>query len=215
MLLRLPGVYPPQQDTWLLADALDAESLGAASRVLDLCAGTGALSLRAAAAGAGHVTAVDLSLPALATTWLNARVNRCRIRVVRGDLIEPVRDQRFDIVVSNPPYVPAHDDTLPTRGIARAWDAGTDGRLILDRICALAPSVLATGGVLLLAQSVLNGVEKTRAMLEEQGLDVQITGRADIPFGRVLSARAALLESRGLIGPGERTEGLVIFRATK
>lgn len=215
MLLRLPGVYPPQQDTWLLADVLDAEPMGPATRVLDLCAGTGALSLRAAAAGAGHVTAVDISRPALATTWLNSRLHRHRIRVMRGDLTAPVRDQLFDLVVSNPPYVPAHDDTLPTRGIARAWDAGTDGRLLVDRICALAPDVLAPGGVLLLAQSVLNGVDKTRAMLEEHGLDVQIAARADIPFGRVLSARASLFEARGLISPGERTEGLVIFRASR
>ncbi len=215
MLLRLPGVYPPQEDTWLLADAVDAESIGPRTRVLDVCTGTGALSLRAADAGAGHVTAVDVSRRALATTWLNSRLHRHRIRVVRGDLTEPVQDERFDVVVSNPPYVPAHDDVLPTRGIARAWDAGTDGRLLLDRICTQAPQVLAPGGVLLLAQSVLNGVEKTQAMLEEQGLTVHIAARADIPFGRVLSARAALFEARGLISPGERTEGLVIFRATK
>lgn len=215
MLLRLPGVYPPQEDTWLLADAVDAESIGPRTRVLDVCTGTGALSLRAADAGAGHVTAVDVSRRALTTTWLNSRLHRHRIRVVRGDLTEPVQDERFDVVVSNPPYVPAHDDVLPTRGIARAWDAGTDGRLLLDRICTQAPQVLAPGGVLLLAQSVLNGVEKTQAMLEEQGLTVHIAARADIPFGRVLSARAALFEARGLISPGERTEGLVIFRATK
>ena len=215
MLLRLPGVYPPQEDTWLLADVLEAEAMGPNTRVLDLCTGTGALSLRASAAGAGHVTAVDISRPALATTWVNSRLRRQRIRVVRGDLTAPVRGQHFDVVVSNPPYVPAHDDVLPTRGIARAWDAGTDGRLLLDRICAQAPQVLAPGGVLLLAQSVLNGVEKTQAMLEEHGLTVHIAARAEIPFGRVLSARAELFETRGLISPGERTEGLVIFRATK
>ncbi len=62
MLLRLPGVYRPQHDTQLLADVLAAEHLGPESRVLDLCAGgTGALSMRAAAAGAGRVTAVDVS----------------------------------------------------------------------------------------------------------------------------------------------------------
>lgn len=214
MLLRLPGVYPPQQDTWLLADALAAESLGPDTRVLDLCTGTGALSLRAADYGAGEVTAVDISRRALATAWLNARLHRRSIRVLHGDLTGPVRDERFDMVVSNPPYVPAHDDILPTRGLARAWDAGMDGRLLIDRICMQAPEVLAPGGVLLLAQSVLNGVDKTRAMLEERGLTVEVAARAHIPFGKVLSARAALFESRGLIGLGDRTEGLVVFRAT-
>ncbi|WP_024793944.1 HemK2/MTQ2 family protein methyltransferase [Tomitella biformata] len=215
MLLRLPGVYPPQQDTWLLADVLADEKLGSGTRLLDLCTGTGALSVRAADCGAGHVTAIDISRRALATAWVNSRLHGHRVRVLRGDLTAPVRDELFDVVVSNPPYVPAHGDTLPTRGSARAWDAGTDGRLLLDQICVQAPEVLATGGVLLLAQSALNGVAKTWSMLEEQGLSVEVAAQVDIPFGRVLSARAELFEARGLIRPGERTEGLLVLRATK
>ncbi|MBT2269666.1 HemK2/MTQ2 family protein methyltransferase [Rhodococcus erythropolis] len=215
MLLRLPGVYPPQEDTWLLADVLAAESLGPGSRVLDICTGTGALSLRAAAAGAGYVTAVDISRRAVATTRFNAFLQRHSGRVVHGDLIAPVQGQRFDVVVSNPPYVPAYDDVLPVRGIERAWDAGVDGRLLLDRICRQAPTVLAESGVLLIAQSVLSGVEKTQSMLEEHGLSVDIVARAEIPFGRVLSSRAALFESRGLISPGQRSEEIVVFRAVR
>lgn len=215
MLLRLPGVYPPQEDTWLLADALAAERLGRDSRVLDLCTGTGALSLRAAAIGARHVTAVDISRRAVVTTQLNAILHRHSIRVIQGDLTTPVQDQRFDVVISNPPYVPAHDDVLPTRGVERAWDAGVDGRVLLDRICTHAPRVLAESGVLLIAQSVLSGIEKTQSMLEEQGLAVEVVARAEIPFGRVLSARAALFEARGLIAPGQRTEEIVVLRAAK
>ncbi|TSD45867.1 methyltransferase [Rhodococcus sp. KBS0724] len=213
MLLRLPGVYPPQEDTWLLAETLAAESLGPRSRVLDICAGTGALSLCAAAAGAGHVTAIDISRRALATTWINARLRRRPVHVVRGNLTTPVRGRRFDVIVSNPPYVPAREDVLPTRGIERAWDAGVDGRMLLDRICATAPALLAPSGVLLIAQSVLSGVEKTQSMLEEQGLSVEIAARAEIPFGRVLSARVALFEARGLIKRGQRTEEIVVIRA--
>lgn len=198
-----------------MGDALAAEKLRPGSRVLDICTGTGALSLRAAAAGAGHVTAIDISRRAVATTWINARVQRHAIRVMRGDLTAPVRGQRFDVVVSNPPYVPAPDDVLPTHEIARAWDAGVDGRLLLDRICVQAPEVLAESGILLVAQSVLSGVEKTQSMLEEQGLTVEIVARAEIPFGRVLTARAALFEARGLIVAGQCTEEIVVFRGVK
>lgn len=215
MLLRIPGVYPPQQDTWLLADALSSEHLGPNTRVLDLCSGTGALSVRAAISGSKDVTAVDISRRALAATWANGLLRGHAIRLVRGDLTAPVSAERFDVVVSNPPYVPAVDDVLPTRGLARAWDAGIDGRLLIDRICTQTPGILAPGGVLLLAQSMLTGVDKTRAMLEEQGLVVTIAAQAEIPFGRVLSARAALFEERGLIRPGHRTEGIVVLRATR
>lgn len=215
MLLRLPGVYPPQEDSWLLAEALGRQRLGPESRVLDVCCGTGVLGIHAKAAGAGDVTAVDVSRRALACTWINARLHRSPVRVVRGDLLHPVRHRRFELVVSNPPYVPARDDVLPAAGNARAWDAGKDGRALLDRICRQAPEVLAVGGTLLLAQSVLSGVEKTQNMLEEQGLSVDVVARCEIPFGPVLASRRALLESRGLIDAGQNREEIVVIRADK
>ena len=215
MLLRLPGVYRPQHDTQLLADVLAAEPLGPHSRVLDLCAGTGALSVRAAAAGAGRVTAVDVSRRAAISIRLNALVGGPRIRVIHGDLVEQVREERFDVVVSNPPYVPALVDAVPDRGPARAWDAGKNGRALLDRICCQAPDVLVAGGVLLLAQSSLSGVEKTLTMLEEQNMRVDVAATAEIPFGPVLVERRGMLERRGLIEVGQTREEIVVIRAVK
>ncbi|SED94631.1 HemK2/MTQ2 family protein methyltransferase [Rhodococcus koreensis] len=215
MLLRLPGVYPPQADTELLARALASEDLGPTSQVLDLCTGTGRLSLQAAALGAGHVTAVDLSRRAVFSTWINATMHRDPIRVLYGDLTAPVKGEQFDLVISNPPYVPAQDDTLPNRGPQRAWDAGRNGRALLDRICAEAPAVLASGGVLLLTQSSLSGIEQTRSRLEDQGLSIDIAARFEIHFGPVLSSRRTMLETRGLITTGQTTEELVVIRAVK
>ncbi|BAH50601.1 methyltransferase [Rhodococcus opacus] len=73
--------------------------------MLDLCAGSGILSVCAAEQGA-RVTAVDVSRRAVATAWMNTRPHRRSARVVRGDLTEPVRGERFDLVVSNPPLRP-------------------------------------------------------------------------------------------------------------
>src|SRR5919197_2150815 len=144
-----PGVFRPISDTWLLADALDREPLPPGARVLDLCSGSGALAVRAALGAARHVTAVDVSRRAIATIRLNAALNRVRVRVRRGDLYGAVAGERFDAIVSNPPYVPAESDELPARGLARAWDAGRDGRALLDRVCADAPAHLEPGGALL------------------------------------------------------------------
>jgi release factor glutamine methyltransferase len=140
MILRLPGVYPPQHDTSLLADALLFERLTARSRVLDLCTGTGALAVAASAAGAGHVVAVDISRRACANARLNGILNGTSIDSRRGDLTEAVHGELFDLVISNPPYVPALADDLPTAGIERAWDAGKDGRALIDRIAAATPA---------------------------------------------------------------------------
>lgn len=211
LLLRPPGVYLPQRDTWLLADLLRPLSPGA--RVLDLCTGTGALAVTAARAGA-QSTAVDISARAVMTARANAALHRVRVRVRRGDLTAPVAGEQFDVVVSNPPYVPAETDVLPQRGRLRAFDGGCDGRTLLDRVIDDAPHVLAPGGTLLVVHSGLCGVDSSLARLQAAGLNAQVRGECHHPFGPELTRRAEMLEARGLIASGERTEHLVVLAAT-
>src|SRR5689334_17657235 len=101
-LLTLPGVFRPISDTWLLAEALEREQLPPGARVLDLCSGSGALAVHAAAHA--EVTAVDISRRAVLTIRLNAALNGVRVRARRGDLFAAVAGERFDAIVSNPPY---------------------------------------------------------------------------------------------------------------
>jgi release factor glutamine methyltransferase len=210
-LVTLPGVFHPISDTWLLAAALRAEALPAGSAVLDLCTGSGALAVGAARAGA-RATAVDVSRRAVLCARLNARLNGARVRAVRGDLFAPLGAERFDAIVSNPPYVPADTDELPTRGPERAWDAGLTGRVLLDRVCAQAPAHLRPGGVVLLVQSSVVGLQPTVAALEAGGLRVDVVARRPGPLGPLLAARAAALEQRGLLRPGQREEELLVVR---
>lgn len=212
MLVRMPGVYPPQGDTGLLGDVLRARGLVAGRRVLDVCTGTGALALAACWAGAASVTAVDLSARAALTTWLNSRLQGQRVTVRRGDLFACVAGERFD-VVANPPYVPARGAHLPRHRIGRSWDAGPGGRALLDRICAGVPSVLSDGGTLLLIQSAVADEQSTLEQLERVGLLAVVSARVVQPFGPVLQARAALLEARGHIALGQRDEELVVIEA--
>jgi release factor glutamine methyltransferase len=218
-VLRVPGVYPVQRDTWLLADVLRRELTdhgcgpARACRVLELGAGAGALSVVAAGVPGTDVTAVDVSRRALLSTRLNALRHGRRVRVRRGDLTAPVTGERFDVVVSNPPYVPAATDDLPEHGLARAYDGGLDGRAVLDRVCDEAPRVLRPGGRLLVVHSSLNDPAVTVARLHEQGMDAEVVVRHEHPFGPVLTARHALLRERGLVGADQRTEELVVVRA--
>ena len=64
----------------------------------------------------------------MATARVNAALNRACIEALRGDLLTPVAGRTFDLIVSNPPYVPSEEDAVPHRGLRRAWDAGLDGR---------------------------------------------------------------------------------------
>lgn len=212
MLLKARGVYAPQEDTAFLLEALRDAAVPPGSRVLDIGTGTGALALAAMRAGASEVTAVDVSRRAVWTARMNAALHRLPIRVRLGNVLDVVGDETFDLVLANPPYVPA--DRAP-RGPARAWDAGPDGRSLLNPLCDRAFDLLAPGGVLLMVHSELSGVDETVRRLRDGGLKAAVVQRRSVPFGPVLRSRTAFLEEQGLIEPGQREEELVVIRGDR
>jgi release factor glutamine methyltransferase len=213
MLLRPPGVYRAEGDTEMVADVMRRGGFALGREVLDVGTGSGALAVAAVRAGAVAVTAVDLSLRSVLATWLNARLHRAEVSVCRGDLFDPVAGRLFDLVVANPPYVPAETAALPRHRMARSWDAGPDGRALLDRICAGARDVLRPDGDVLLVHSAVSGTRATLNALARAGLAGQVLARATVPFGPVMRARAPLLEARGLIRAGQQAEELVVIGA--
>ncbi|MFI1226602.1 MULTISPECIES: HemK2/MTQ2 family protein methyltransferase [unclassified Streptomyces] len=213
-VVRLPGVYRPGTDTLLLALAMRREGIGPGTDLLDLCTGSGALALHAARLGA-RVTAVDISRRAVASARLNTALTRPPVTVRRGDLFRALPGRMFDAVVSNPPYVPAPGPSVPRHGAGRSWDAGPDGRVILDRVCDDAFAALRPGGVLLLVQSGLSRPDETLGRLSAAGLEVSVTDRVTIPFGPVTRGRVAWLRARGLLGDSPDREELVVIRARK
>ncbi|WP_242910534.1 HemK2/MTQ2 family protein methyltransferase [Actinomadura terrae] len=214
MLLRPPGVYRPQSDTRLLTAALRGAAVPPGSRVLELGTGTGAVAVAAARRGC-QVVAVDVSPWAVLTARINARVRGLPMRVLRGDLFAPVAGKTFDVILANPPYVPGNIDPAAVRGRARAWEAGPEGRTLLDRICQAAPHHLTPSGTLLMVHSALNGVEPTLVALRQAGLRASVVARHREPFGPVLRGRAESLTARGLLSPGQGHEELVVIRADR
>jgi release factor glutamine methyltransferase len=207
-----PGVFRPISDTWLLADALRGQIVSPRASVLDVCTGSGALAVCAALRGARSVTAVDLSRRAVLTARLNARLNGVRIRAVRSDLFSALGDARYDVIVSNPPYVPAATDELPVRGLQRAWAAGRDGRVLLDRLIAEAPAHLRRGGVLLVVHSDIIGTGLTLEGMSAAGLEPDVVLRRRGALGPLMRARVEHLEAQGLLAPGRREEEVVVIR---
>ncbi|HSI02641.1 MAG TPA: 50S ribosomal protein L3 N(5)-glutamine methyltransferase [Reyranella sp.] len=122
-------------------------------RVLDLCTGSGCLAILAALAfPRARIDAVELSAGALALSRRNVASHRLgdRITLHRGDLFAPVARQRYDLIISNPPYVDAGGmATLPPeyRHEPRmALAAGDDGLDLVRRILAETPRHLRQGG---------------------------------------------------------------------
>lgn len=177
--------------------------------VLDVFTGSGALALAAARSGARSVTAVDLSRRALLAVRFNARRNGVRVRTLRGDVVAPVAEERFDLILANPPYFPG-SKRLPSHSAARAWEGGYDGRVLVDRLCAEAPACLKPGGRLVLVHNTMTGESQTRRSLESQGLRTEVVLRDRGPLGPVGRAAAALLRERGVAAPLDDEEIVVI-----
>ena len=131
----------------------------------------------------------------------------------RGDLFGPVAGQHFDLILANPPYVPAATNVVSRHRISRSWDGGLDGRIILDRICTEGPELLAPGGTILLVHSAVCDEDITLKRFADSGLQAEVLARSRVVFGPVMRARAGMLEARGLIEPGQRDEELVVIGA--
>lgn len=129
--LRLPAgdaVYPPSSDSLLLRDAA---VVAGAPQVLDLCTGSGIQALQVAHRAAG-VVAVDINPRAVALAQLNAQLNGAgNVEVRVGDLYAPVRGERFDVVIANPPFV-----TSPYAAAPSYHSGGPTGDRVLRRIVA-------------------------------------------------------------------------------
>jgi release factor glutamine methyltransferase len=218
--MDVDGVYPPQDDSLLLIDTLERSGLAQGRRVLDLCTGSGVIAIAAAALGAASVTAFDICPRAVRCSRGNATHAGVEVDIREGSWMGALDYAPFELIVSNPPYVPTppvpDPRTIPrTAGPSWAWDAGIDGRMVLDPLCSSASSLLADGGSMLLVHSAFSDVEKSLSTLRSTGLDAEVVASQWIPFGPVLSARAKWLEVTGLNAKGCRTEQLVVIRADK
>jgi len=198
----------------MLADCLADEQLGPGTSVLDLCTGSGLLAVAAASMGASEVVALDISRRALLAARINARLNGVEVDAVRSDLFSGVDGRRFDVIVSNPPYVPGRSADLHRRGPSRAWEAGPRGRAFIDRICAVAREHLNPGGRLLLVHSSVCGEQETVQALHAAGLRTSVVARSRGALGPLMRARSAYLHRHGVL-PDPDAEELLVIRAQR
>jgi len=203
-----PDVLVPRPETETLVEVglrllPDRES---AARILDLGTGCGAVALALAKERPKAViTATDISEPALAVARENAADLGCenRIRFLAGDGFEPVRGERFDLMVSNPPYLSGGEASELAPELAHepreALFAGDEGGELLRRIAYAAWDLLEEGGALAVEISPQQAPEMTE-WLVDAGF-ARPESHCDLA-GRV---RVVCAERRGE-GGGERAE---------
>lgn len=151
-----PGVLIPRPETELLLEqALERLPLHSATSALDIGTGSGVLAISLALERPNcRVTACDISPAALDAAGSNAHDWNARVELLESDVFARLPGRRFDLIVSNPPYIAAADPHL-TRGDLRfeppeALASGPDGLDVLERLIAQAPEHLHPGGALLL-----------------------------------------------------------------
>ncbi|PKM06402.1 MAG: peptide chain release factor N(5)-glutamine methyltransferase [Gammaproteobacteria bacterium HGW-Gammaproteobacteria-4] len=178
-----PGVLIPRPETELLVE-LALLQLADRGRVADLGTGSGAIALAIASERPqAQVTAVDISREALAVAQRNAIAAGIDNVVFRhGDWLAPLAGERFDAIVSNPPYLATDDPHLQQGDLrfepALALASGSDGLDAIRHIIAAAPDHLVAGGWLLFEHGWTQG-EAVRALLDAAGY-VEVSTARDL-----------------------------------
>jgi release factor glutamine methyltransferase len=190
-----PAVLIPRPETEMLVDfALETlgavrgsgDSGGPAALLADVGAGSGCIAIAALAHCPGaRGVAFDISRPALAVARRNARLHGVagRLRLICADLLRGARQERFDLILSNPPYIRSGDlaELQPEVRDAEprlALDGGADGLSVYRRLAVLASSRLAPGGRMAVEVGLGQADEVTR-ILRAAGFG-QIEARRDL-----------------------------------
>ncbi len=162
-----PAVLIPRPETELLVEVALSAGLNHGAQVLDLGTGSGCVALTLSLERPSwHVTATDVSRDALEVARANAaKLSVANIAFRKGSWFSALSDQRFDLIVSNPPYVAAGDSHLQALRFEPqiALVASGNGIACLQQIIESAPRHLLPGGILALEHSYEQG-EAVRAL---------------------------------------------------
>ena len=162
----------PRPETELLVENA-LKYIDETKTVLDLCTGSGAIAVAVSKETGATVYASDISIDALKLAEENEKLNNAKIKFVLSDMFDTFDSEKFDVIISNPPYIKSED----IKGLQReirdfepiaALDGGTDGLHFYRIISERAPKFLNKGGILFL-ECGIGQAEEIKNMLISSG----------------------------------------------
>jgi len=180
-------VYIPSDDTFLLAENLEIKE---GQSVLEIGTGSGLVSMYASLLS-DDVTATDINYNALELAEKNFKLNNINtIRLEFGDLFEPVKDRKFDVILFNTPYLPTDSDDIINDDLNYAFDGGLDGRKVIDRFINDVSNHLNDKGIVQIIQSSLSDNDRTLHMFDRNGFIAEIAASEKFFFEEIVLINA-------------------------
>ena len=180
-------VYIPSDDTFLLAENLEIKK---GQSVLEIGTGSGLVSMYASLL-TDDVTATDINYNALELAEKNFKLNNIStIKLEFGDLFEPVKDKKFDVILFNTPYLPTDSDDIINDDLNYAFDGGLDGRKVIDRFINQVSNHLNDKGIVQIIQSSLSDNDRTLDMFDRNGFVAEIAESEKFFFEEIVLINA-------------------------
>ena len=180
-------VYIPSDDTFLLAENLEIKE---GQSVLEIGTGSGLVSMYASLL-TDDVTATDINYNALELAEKNFKLNNIgTIKLAFGDLFEPVKDRKFDVILFNTPYLPTDSDDIINDDLNYAFDGGLDGRKVIDRFINQVSNHLNDKGIVQIIQSSLSDNDRTLDMFDRNGFVAEIAASEKFFFEEIVLINA-------------------------
>ena len=180
-------VYIPSDDTFLLAKNLEIKE---GQSVLEIGTGSGLVSMYASLL-TDDVTATDINYNALELAEKNFKLNNINtIKLEFGDLFEPVKDKKFDVILFNTPYLPTDSEDIINDDLNYAFDGGLDGRKVIDRFINEVSNHLNDKGIVQIIQSSLSDNDRTLHMFDRNGFIAEIAASEKFFFEEIVLINA-------------------------
>ncbi len=184
------NVYVPAEDSYLLAENLEIEK---GKSVLEIGTGSGIVAMYASKL-TDKVTATDINFDAITLAESNFKANKIdNIELLFGNLFEPVKDRKFDVILFNTPYLPTEKGEVIDDNLNYAFDGGLNGRKVIDLFLNEVTNHLNEGGIVQLIQSSLSDNDETLNKLDELGFIAEIAKKEHYFFEDIVLINGYLI----------------------